>query len=243
MQSKAKAIILAAGYGSRLLPLTGDTPKALVKIGEKPLLQWCLEKLTRQGFQTVFINVHYLADQVIEFVKGLNPPLDVYFSVEKNILDTGGGIKRIVEQYNLNAPLLIHNVDVVSTLALDRFFLHHQQSAALATLAVEERHSKRYLLFDAENTLCGRIKNGKKKLVRPTGQNMYPLAFNGIQAADPAIFKMYDHSVFSSIDVYLQASAMNHAVKAYRMDGTYWRDIGTPKTLKLAEKDHFAGIF
>ncbi|MBD3385065.1 NTP transferase domain-containing protein [candidate division KSB1 bacterium] len=243
MPSKPKAIILAAGYGTRLLPLTSDTPKALVTIGEKPLLQWCLEKLIRQGFETVFINVHYLADQVVEFVKRLNPPVDVYFSVEENILDTGGGIKRIVEQYHLNAPLLIHNVDVVSNLELDRFFLHHQQSAALATLAVEERHSKRYLLFNARNILCGRIKNDKKELVRPVGQKIHSLAFNGIQAADPAIFKTYEHTVFSSIDVYLRASAMNHSVKAYRMDGTYWRDIGTPETLKLAEKDHFAGIF
>lgn len=241
MQNKPKAIILAAGFGTRLLPLTDHTPKALIELGHKPLLQHLIEKLEHQGFATVYINVHYLSDQIIDFVENLNPLLQVYFSIEKTLLDTGGGIKRIVETNNINDPLLIHNVDVVSDLQLHRFYQHHIQSGASATLAVQKRPTRRYLLFDDKNQLCGRLKGSRKEYSRPPKGQPREFAFNGIQVAHPDLFKAVDKDIFSSIEAYLKASAARIAINAFPIPcSLYWRDIGTPKSLQKAEKEFFS---
>lgn len=240
-----KAMILAAGYGTRLRPLTDVTPKALIKIHNTPLIEFVLKKLLRAGFTEIAVNVHHHADQVEEYLQG--HPLSsshIRISREPKILDTGGGIKKMLDLSGTDQPVLVHNVDVLSNIDLQDMFSRHVASGALATLAVQDRETKRYLLFDKEAHLCGRESAEKgRELVRQVNGEVKRLAFNGIQIISPAIFSEYPEKRFSSIDVYLAQAARGGKVSAYRMEGWYWRDLGKPQDLQEAERDIVSGKF
>ena len=157
-----KAMILAAGLGTRLRPLTDDRPKALVEIGGRTLLEITLERLRAFDVCEVIINVHHFADKVLDYLRANNNfGMSIEISREEILLDTGGGLKKAAYFFlgnpaELDRPFILHNVDVISTIDLHRMLQNHIENQALATLAVQERETSRYLLFDERLQLCGR---------------------------------------------------------------------------------------
>src|SRR2546427_8615802 len=169
-----KAMILAAGLGTRLRPLTDSRPKALVEIAGRTLLEITLCRLRAFGIREVIINVHHFADLILEYLKiNDNFGMRIEVSREEILLDTGGGLKKaawffLEDSSRLEEPLILHNVDVVSTIDLRRMVQFHTERQALATLAVQNRETSRYLLFNEQLQLCGRRsgRHGKPELVR-----------------------------------------------------------------------------
>ena len=151
-----KAMIFAAGYGTRLKPITDTLPKALVPIQGKPLLEHVIEKLKKSGVDEIIVNVHYLGTQIIDFIQERNSfGIRVEISDEReNILDTGGGIKKAVHFFNDGKPFLVHNVDILSNVDLNALYEQHlNDPERLASLVVSERSTNRYLLLTSQNSL------------------------------------------------------------------------------------------
>src|ERR1700720_2666573 len=156
-----KAMILAAGLGTRLRPLTDNRPKALVEVGGRTLLEIALARLSSFGIREVIVNVHHFADMIVDYLKanaGFGMRVEV--SREEVLLDTGGGLKKAAHFFLRDSspeePFILHNVDVISTIDLRRMTQCHAENRALATLAVQQRETTRYLLFDEQLQLCGR---------------------------------------------------------------------------------------
>src|SRR5690606_32019928 len=154
-----KAMIFAAGMGTRLKPLTDTIPKALVPVGGKPLLQHIIEKLKRFGFNEIIINIHHFGQQIIDFVQENNSfDIRIEFSDEREqLLDTGGGIKKAAWFFDDNKPFLVHNVDILSNIDLQELYHFHLKNNTIATLLCSIRQTSRYLLFDTDNHLRGWI--------------------------------------------------------------------------------------
>jgi len=238
-------MVLAAGLGTRLRPLTNDRPKALVEIGGRSLLELTLTRLASFGVRDVIINVHHFADLVIQYLKANNNfGLQVEISREELLLDTGGGLKKaswffLQNPNRLEEPFVLHNVDVVSTIDFQRLMEFHSENRALATLAVQERESSRYLLFDEQGALCGRRigRDQDPELVRTT-PNLRALAFSGIHVISPRLLtNMSEEGVFSIIATYLRLAGQGEKILAFRADDYYWRDLGKIDDLRQAEQD------
>ena len=230
-----KAMILAAGNGTRLQPLTNNKPKALVEIKGVPLLEIVINRLIKFGFNDLIINVHHFADQIIEFLaKNKNFGINIQISEESKLLDTGGGIVNAQWFLKYSNPFLVYNVDIISDINLNELIEYHYDNKALVTLAVKERETKRYLLFDKENTLCEwrNIQTGARKISREPKGNMRLLAYSGIQVLNAEIFNLIEETgAFSIMDVYLRL-AKNHIIKAFDQKNTTWFDMGRYKTVK-----------
>ena len=240
-----RAMVLAAGLGTRLRPLTNDRPKALVEIGGRSLLELTLTRLASFGVRDVIINVHHFADLVIQYLKANNNfGLQVEISREELLLDTGGGLKKaswffLQDPNRLEEPFVLHNVDVVSTIDFQRLMEFHSENRALATLAVQERESSHYLLFDEQGALCGRRigRDQDPELVRTT-PNLRALAFSGIHVISPRLLtNMSEEGVFSIIATYLRLAGQGEKILAFRADDYYWRDLGKIDDLRQAEQD------
>jgi NDP-sugar pyrophosphorylase family protein len=237
-----KAMVLAAGLGTRLHPLTNDRPKALVEVGGRSLLEITLTRLRDFGICDVIINVHHYADMVSDHVKAAGGfGMHIDFSREDVLLDTGGGLKKAAWFLGDSSDKLfiLHNVDVISTIDLQRMIEVHKKNEALATLAVQERKTSRYLLFDDQLQLCGRrfIKEEKTEIARPADK-MTELAFAGIHVISPRIFSLLtEEGVFSIIPAYLRLAAQGEKIQAFRADEYYWRDLGKPENIRQAEQD------
>jgi len=235
-----KAMIFAAGLGTRLRPLTDSCPKALIPINGVPLLELVIRRLEQAGVREILVNAHYFAEQIFEFVRQREPSAAVLqVSDERDLLlDTGGGLKRVEWFFNENKPFFVHNVDVISDVnLLELYYFHCAHSDALATLCVLDRPSSRKLLFDATGALCGweHQGRGERKMARtPDDGAWQPLAFSGIHVISPDIFRyMPTSSVFSMIDVYLSA-ASTRRILAYQHHQGCWFDVGTPERLAQA---------
>jgi NDP-sugar pyrophosphorylase family protein len=240
-----RAMVLAAGLGTRLRPLTNDRPKALVELGGKTLLEIALTRLASVGVREVIVNVHHFADMVVDYLRANgNFGLRIEISREDDLLlDTGGGLKKAAwffldDQARLDEPFLVHNVDVVSSIDLQRLLEFHRERRTLATLAVQQRESSRQLLFDEEGELSGRWISGKDpEFVRPT-PNLKAFAFSGIHAISPRLLpRITETGVFSIIESYLRLAAEGERVLAFRADEYKWRDLGKVEDLRLAEKE------
>jgi NDP-sugar pyrophosphorylase family protein len=240
-----KAMILAAGLGTRLRPLTDDRPKALVEVCGRTLLEITLSRLRSVGARHVIINVHHFADMVVDYLKAnKNFGMHIEISREESLLDTGGGLKKAAEflkyyGHSKNPPFILHNVDVISTIDLDRMrqLLFHND--ALAVVAVQDRETARYLLFDDRRRLCGRRagRNGKPDLVRPADR-VQAWAFSGIHVISPRIFSlMTEEGAFPIIDCYLRLAAQGEKILAFRADEYYWRDLGRPGNVTQVAED------
>jgi NDP-sugar pyrophosphorylase family protein len=240
-----KAMILAAGLGTRLRPLTDDRPKALVEIAGRTLLEITLSRLRAFGVREVIINVHHFADMVVEYLrKNDHFGMRIEVSREEVLLDTGGGLKKaawffLENPSPLDQPFFLHNVDVISTIDLGRMLQFHAQHQALATLAVQDRATSRHLLFDRQLQLCGR-RSGRDQtpeLIRPS-LKVQALAFSGIHIISPRIFAMMtEEGIFSIIPSYLRLAAQDERILAFRTDEYYWRDMGRPENLAQAPQD------
>ena len=238
-----RAMILAAGLGTRLRPLTNDRPKALVEVGGRTLLEITLRRLAYFGIREVIVNLHHFADAVVEYLrKNNNFGIRVDVSREDVLLDTGGGLKNAAWFFlesGEDKPFLLHNVDVISTIDLQHILRTHQESGALATLAVQERETSRYLLFDQDNQLCGRRagRDGAAETVRPA-KTIQALAFSGIHVISPRLLEMMkEDGAFSIITTYLRLAGEGKKISALRADEYYWRDMGKPENIAQAERD------
>ncbi len=235
-----RAMILAAGFGTRLRPLTDKTPKALIPVAGKPLLAHVLQRLQHAGFDEIAINGHHLADQLVEFLATYAAEtLKIHLSIEAEILETGGGIKKMIPLLGSDAPILVHNVDVFSDLPLERLYEAHLRHGNRATLALQSRPTRRYLLFDESHLLCGRMAADARRcewVRQPRGKPL-PWAFNGIQVIDPLLFGNYPADKFSSIDAYLRAAGRGERIMGHQMDDCYWRDVGKWTDLQEIESD------
>jgi len=239
-----KAMILAAGLGTRLRPLTKDRPKALVEVAGRTLLEITIARLREFGVREVIVNVHHFAGMVAEYLHEKNNfGMRIEISEEDSLLDTGGGLKKAAwffrEEGPEVAPFILHNVDVISTIDLRRMLDFHTQNKALATLAVQQRQTSRYLLFDEQMRLCGRrlVEEQKTELVRPSPQ-LHEVAFSGIHVILPRLLRMMsEEGAFSIVQSYLRLAGEGERIVAYRADGDYWRDLGKPESVALAAED------
>jgi len=246
-----KAMVLAAGQGTRLRPLTDERPKALVEIGGRTLLEITLSRLRAFGVREVIINVHHFADMIVEYLKANgNFGMRIEVSREEVLLDTGGGLKKagwffLEDVQRLDEPFLLHNVDVISTIDFGCMLQAHRERQALATLAVQERETSRYLLFDEQLQLCGRRAGREKEaeVVRPSPK-LQEMAFAGIHIISPRLLTMMsEEGVFSIINTYLRLAARGEKIVAFRADKFYWRDLGKPDQLRQAEEDYLQKLF
>lgn len=241
-------MVLAAGLGTRLRPLTDDRPKALVEVAGRTLLEIALTRLKAFGVRDVIVNVHHFADMMIDYLRSNGSfGMNIEISREDALLDTGGGLKKAAwffdpERGNPEEPFILHNVDVLSTIDLGRLVRHHVQSGALATLAVQARKSSRYLLFDDKLRLAGRrVKADAPEIVRP-GENLEALAFSGVHAISPLLpARIAEAGAFSIIDAYLSLVRSGETIGGFRADGYAWRDVGTPERVAEAERDIASG--
>jgi mannose-1-phosphate guanylyltransferase len=232
-------MILAAGLGTRLRPLTDHRPKALVEISGQTLLEISLRRLREFGVCEVIVNVHHLADMVVDYLqKNSNFGMRIEISREGELLDTGGGLKKagwFFLEHGSNDPFLVHNVDILSTIDFQRMLQFHRDHDALATLAVQKRETSRYLMFDEKGQLRGRGKRGE---TASSAAALQALAFSGLHIISPRILSMMtEQGAFSIIDTYVRLAAQNEKILAFRADDYYWRDLGKPANLKQAEKD------
>jgi NDP-sugar pyrophosphorylase family protein len=240
-----KAMILAAGLGTRLRPLTDNRPKALVDVAGRTLLEITLSRLRVFGIREVIINAHHFADMVLEYLKtNDNFGMRIEVSREEVLLDTGGGLKKaayffLEDSGRLEEPFILHNVDVISTIDLRRMVRFHTENRALATLAVQDRETSRYLLFDEQLQLCGRRSGGDQEgeLVR-SSPRAQALGFCGIHVISPRLFEvMSEEGVFSIITAYLRLASEGEKLLGFRADEYYWRDLGRPDHVMQAAKD------
>jgi len=247
-------MILAAGLGTRLRPLTDDRPKALVEINGRTLLEITLSRLRGLGVREVIINVHHFADLIVEYLKSNdNFGMRIEVSREDVLLDTGGGLKKAAYFFAASSagdsgraeePFILHNVDVLSTIDLRRMVQFHATRQALATLAVQDRKSSRYLLFDDQLQLRGRRSwsDQEPELFRSSPVRSSPqlqtLAFSGIHVISPRLLAMLsEDGAFSIINSYLRLAAQGEKILAFRADEYYWRDLGSPESVAQAAED------
>ena len=233
-----KAMVLAAGLGTRLGPLTNDKPKALVEVSGRSMLEITLERLRSAGVREVIVNAHHCADALIAYLREHDFGMRIEVSREDVLLDTGGGLKQAAWFFaGDREPFLLHNVDVVSTIDLGRMVAAHRESGALATLAVQERATSRPLLFDGDGLLCGRKRGDEAEMVRGA-EGAVPLAFCGVHVISPKLLGMLEEEgVFSIIAVYLRLAGEGERIMGFRADGYYWRDLGKPEQIAAAERD------
>lgn len=240
-----KAMIFAAGMGTRLKPLTNNTPKALLPIAGKPMLEHVILKLKAAGFDQIVINIHHFGQQIIDFLEQNNNfGTNIQISDEQDyLLDTGGGIKKAVSFLQGDEPFLVHNVDIMSNVDLRKLYEQHCLFNPLSTLLVSKRETSRYLLFNKENRLCGwRNKDtGEIKSHYPDfSPEMYTeYAFGGIHVLSPKIFEWMDEwtGKFSIINFYLSIAAKTD-IHAYPAENLELTDIGKPETLQLIEEKY-----
>lgn len=237
-----KALIFAAGLGTRLKPLTDTMPKALVPINGTPLLELVLRKLIASGFDEIIINVHHFADQIIDFVKRNNSfGVHIEISDERDaLLETGGGIKKASWFFDDGEPFLVHNVDILSNIDLKGLYDYHLSHNGIATVVVSNRDTARYLLFDSNLRLNGwtNIKTGEVKSPFETldVSSCQRLAFSGIHVISPKVFDLMSgwNGKFSVIDFYLEVAA-KETIKGFVPENLKMIDVGKIDSLHDAE--------
>ena len=239
-----KAMIFAAGLGTRLKPLTDHMPKALVPVAGRPMLEHVILKLKAAGFNELVINIHHFGEQILDFLRAnQNFGLTIHISDERDcLLDTGGGIRKAEPFFRGNEPFLVHNVDILSDTDLKALYEYHRQSGNDATLLASRRKTVRYLLFDDEKRLCGWI-NKDTLQTKPEGFAYNPehhrkYAFSGIHVISPSLFHYMDErwtGKFSIMDFYLQ-TCREARIRGRLTDTLSLIDIGKPETLTQAEE-------
>lgn len=230
-------MILAAGLGTRLRPLTNNLPKAMVKVDDMPLLEIAIRRLIHYGFDDIIINVHHFAEQIIRFLEQQgNFGINIAISDERDqILETGGGLKKASAFFG-DAPFLLCNTDIITNIDLKKMYDAHCQLKALASLATRHRSTSRYLIFDENRLLHGwqNIKTGEVKMCRAKQGKLQLRAFSGIHIISPQIFGMMtEEGKFSIIDTYLRLAG-EHAIYSYPHDEDIWIDVGKPEELEMA---------
>lgn len=231
-----KAIIFAAGLGTRLKDITNEKPKALVEVNGVSLLEIAIRKLKYFGFKDIIINVHHHSEQIKTFVNNLRyDDLRITVSDESfKLLGTGGGIKKASGYFSGEEAFLAYNVDVITDLDLGKLYKQHKISGALATLAVRRRDTSRYLLVDDQNILCGwcNVKTGERIISREKPEELTSVAFSGIHIISTQLPGLITEDGYCNIiDVYLRL-ASDHDILTIEHDSGFWFDVGTPEQVK-----------
>jgi len=234
-----KAMIFAAGRGTRLLPITQTLPKALVPFQGRPLLEHLIRKCIRFGITEVVINIHHLGEQIVDFLEQQHDfGITIHISDERDrLLDTGGGLKKAAHWLKGDVPILIHNVDIVSDLNFEELLGRHKIAGAIATLAAMNRTSNRRFLVDAHQRLCGweNIATGERKIVVDAHEALMPAAYCGIAIVESKFLSLiHQEGVFSLTDTFLQV-ASTHPIHVAAFSNLRWADVGTPEKLAVAE--------
>jgi len=236
-----KALILAAGVGSRLRPLTDETPKALIPVAGVPMLERNLVRLKAAGARQFVVNAHHHAQKVADFCAELSRRHGVPVSVSREddlLLDTGGALKKAAALLRGPEPFFVHNADVVSDLDLTALYAAHRESGALATLAVRERECARAYLFDAKDRFVGHDDRGAGRSTWAKGPvaGARRLPFDGVHVISPALLdRISESGVFSITKTYLRLAAAGADLRAFRADRWAWHDVGTVEKLAAAE--------
>lgn len=242
-----RAVIFAAGLGTRLYPITKDRPKALVEVGGVTMLERTLEKINAAGIKDVIVNVHAFADKVCLFLNEYtanHPDMRIRISDERDLLlETGGGLKKMRDLLEGDS-FVVHNVDVLSSIdlkALQKADLLFSQNNPryLATLAVRKTESDRYFLFNENGLLCGweNVRTGEQKIARAGEKNLQRFGFTGVHLLHPELFSlMTEEGVFSITDVYLRL-ASTYDIRMMDVSNAKWFDIGSHQQLELAEEN------
>lgn len=252
-----KAMIFAAGLGTRLKPLTDTLPKALVPLAGKTLLQWQIEKLKAAGIRDIVVNIHHFPDMIINYLKDNdNFGCNIQVSDERDmLLETGGGLRKAKELLAsspnspiASSPILICNVDILSNIDIPTLLQAYNPNE-MGVVVVSPRDTQRYLLFNEENRLCGWTNIATGEVRGPISNTQYPisntqkLAFSGMQVLNPRIFDCMDEVVkqkgekFSLIDLYLSI-AEKEILRAYIPENYRMMDVG--KINQLSEAESFA---
>ncbi len=237
-----KAMILAAGLGTRLRPLTNHRPKALVEVAGRTMLEMTIQRLRAFGVDEIIVNTHHFAPLVRNYLEDRKYfGMRIEISEEDVLLDTGGGLKKAAWFFldrGGDEPFLVHNVDVISNIDLGRMVEVHTRLGALATLAVQARKTTRPLLFDRHGDFHGRAEPAASK----PEAGMTALAFSGIHVISPRIFaKLTEQGAFSIITSYVRLAAQAEKIASFRADEYYWRDLGRPENLQQAAHDMESG--
>ena len=235
-----KAMILAAGLGTRLKPLTDQLPKALVPLHDKPMIEHLLQKLKSAGCNQIIINIHHHAGQIQTFLQNRkSDSLKITISHEIQLLDTGGGLKKAAWFFDDNQPFILHNVDVLSGIDLQKMVGYHQNEQADITLAVKSRQTSRYLLFDQNHLLIGheKVPENKRELVQKEAKVVKRFSFLGIHVISPRVFHWFpEQDVFSIIDFYLLLAKQGLRIRAYPCEEDDWIDLGRVDHFNLAKR-------
>ncbi len=230
-------MIFAAGLGTRLKPFTDKHPKALAVVNNKTLLQRNIEYLQQFGIKEVIVNVHHFAEQIIHTIeenKGWGSNISISDETDE-VLETGGGLQKAAWYFEGENDFVVMNADILTDMHLDEMIRQHQHNKCLATIAVSNRTSSRYFLFNANNELCGweNVKTNEQKIVRAT-ETFTPKAFSGIHVINASIFQLIQQQgKFSMVDVYLSV-ASTHSIFSYNHSGSKLIDVGKPENIVKA---------
>lgn len=228
-----KAMILAAGLGTRLRPITEKIPKALVPYRNKPLLLWCIEKIATINPSVLVVNVHHLASQIYDFFSKNKFPFEVVISDETDLLlDTGGGVFKARQNLE-DSTFLVHNVDIISDINLSELVDFHCKNESVLTLACQKRKGDKLLYFDKETLQLCKWKNektGEEKIIN-FSENLVAMGYSGIFVAEPIIFKYMHEGVYSIIETFLEV-AKYHKVICFDHSNTFWKDMGKPESFE-----------
>ncbi|CAN5781097.1 nucleotidyltransferase family protein [soil metagenome] len=233
-------MILAAGLGTRLRPLTDHTPKALIPVGGVPILERVADRLIAAGADRLIINLHHLGDRIRSYVREREGfGVEVVYSEEiGTALETGGGLLHASHLFRRDRPFFLHNADILTDVPLRSMYDSHESSGAIATLAAMERRSSRHLLFD-EAGLMGRVDHGKELRLesrKPLG-GVTELGFAGIHVISPELLDLITETGgFSILDTYLRLAREGMTIRPYRVDTSHWIDIGKPDQLAAADR-------
>jgi len=234
MPGLKKAMILAAGFGTRLLPLTESVPKALVKVNGVPMIEHVLKRLIDFGIKFIVINTHHFAEQIEDYFSKRDYGIEIKLLYEKEILGTGGGIKNAEQYLKDSGSFIVHNVDIVSDIDFDKLVEFHLANLPVATLAVKKRETSRPLIFDEEMNLIGRMsKNKSYRYRKAVGEEVY-FGFCGIHIMSSEIFKNFKEVGFFDIFTTYFKLVNSKKIIAYDVKSAYWEDTG-----KLDNGIHF----
>ena len=241
-----KAMIFAAGLGTRLRPLTNDRPKALVEVGGVAMLERVINRLKSHGITEIVINIHHFGEKIIEFIKENNNfGINIYISDERDLLlDTGGGILKAQQWLDGNEPIIIHNADILTDFDLHKMVEQHINSNADATLLVADSKTARYFYIGENNRLNGwtNISTGEVKPADYIALNTDKLrAFGGVHIVSPSIFsELQNYSTepkFSITPFYIDR-CKDLKIMGYTPNEKYqWHDIGKIESIAIAEQD------
>ena len=233
-------MILAAGLGTRLKPLTDSVPKALVKIFDKTLLEYTIHYLKKSGVDEIIINVHHFSEQITDFLNtNKNFEIRIEISDESDkLLGIGGGLKKASWFFNDGKPFILIGIDVITSLNIEEMYKYHTENSPLVTLAVKSRPTSRNLLFDSQYNLCG-WKNNETGEIKKISESeaQHSLAFSVVHIINPKIFEyIVEEGVFGIMDVYLRL-ARQFTIKGFRHDESYWYEFGRVEKIKASEED------